>query len=184
MTENHSMQTPLHHYRKQDVLEDESSVLVRAIRPNDKRALNEAFSRLSDESIVSRFFRKKKRLFADELEYFTELDFVKHVAIGVALLDNDQMLPIGIGRYIVDADQPKRAEIALTVDELYRGIGVATLMIKHLCAIASGNGIQEFWGTMLAENDRVLRVLKRSGHPFTSVFSDGVAQVTIVTSKA
>ena len=77
----------------------------------------------------------------------------------------------------------KRAEFALTVDEMYRGVGVATLMIKHLCAIARENGIQEIWGTILADNDKMLRVVKRSGLPFKTVFLDGEIKVTIATTK-
>ena len=76
-----------------------------------------------------------------ELEYFTEVDFDHHVAIGVALLQAEQELPIGIGRYVVSRPDHKSAEIAFTVDDDYQGIGVGSLLLKHLSHIAKDKGI-------------------------------------------
>lgn len=117
-------------YRKNEVLDDGSSVVVRAIRPEDKLALRAAFSRLSTESACSRFFRARQSSSATELKYFTEVDFVHHVAIGVALLQGKQALPIGIGRYIVSHSDPQSAEIAFTVDDDYQGIGVGSSLLN------------------------------------------------------
>ncbi|MFC1494861.1 GNAT family N-acetyltransferase [Thermodesulfobacteriota bacterium] len=183
MSNNLDTNASLRNYSKQEMLEDGRSVLVRAVCSEDKQALKDGFSRLTIGSKISRFFYNKSSLSDDELKYYTEVDFDKHVAIGVVLLEEDLMLPIGIGRYVVDVDQPNRAEIALTVDEMYRGIGVATLMLKHLCAIARGAGIQEFRGVVLAGNNKMQSVIKRSGFPFKSVFTDGEFQVTIDITK-
>ena len=50
------------------------SALIRAIRPDDKRRLLDAFHRLSGKSIYFRFFSLKKELTKKELKYFTEID--------------------------------------------------------------------------------------------------------------
>jgi len=173
------MSPSISNFSEHDALDDGSEVLVRAIHPNDRLSLSEAFSRLSIDSILSRFFWKKQSLSAEELQYFTEVDFTSHVAIGVALLEKGTTLPIGIGRYIVDTDYPNSAEIALTVDELYQGIGVATLMLKHLCTIARANDIEEFHGTILSGNDKMIHVLQRSQLPLRTVSKEGVIEVTI-----
>jgi len=170
-------------YCNQAVLDDGSPVLVRAIHPADKPSLIEAFSSLDVESVRTRFFRDKKSLSSEELEYFTEVDFVNHVAIGIGLLEEEQTLPIGIGRYIVDIDQPKSAEIALTVDEMYRGIGVGTLLLEHLREIARANGIEKFYAVMSAENEKMLHVFQRSQLPLHTAFTDTVMEVDIDITK-
>lgn len=170
-------------YLMNEVLDDGSPVVVRAIRPDDKSALSNAFARLSMESAHSRFFRAKHKLSARELEYFTEVDFVKHVAIGVGLLQSDNVLPVGIGRYIVSDADTKTAEIALTVDDEYQGIGVGSLLLKHLCQIADANGLEYISATVLATNDRMMHVFQRSQLP-TRQFKDAeVIEVTLALKK-
>ena len=144
------------------MLDDGSPVVVRAIRPEDKPALLAAFSRLSKESVHSRFFRAKQSLSSKALDYFTQGDFDRHVAIGVGLTEAEQEIPIGIGRYIVCHPDRQSAEIAITVDDDYQGIGVGSLLLKHLCHIAKEKGIQTFRATVFADNDRMMRCFSRS----------------------
>ena len=166
-------------YNKKEVLVDGSSVVVRAIKPEDKSALREAFSELSIESICARFFQRKQSLSVQELEYFTEVDFVNHVAIGVGLLHGGQTVPIGIGRYIVNRSDPAAAEIALTVDDDYQGIGVGSLLLKHLSHIARNSGIERLYATVFATNDRMMHVFRRSRLPVQQSTNSGLIEVTL-----
>lgn len=154
--------------------------MVRSIQPDDKPALKDAFSRLSFDSVYSRFFRAKHNLSARELAYFTEVDFVNHVAIGVGLLQSDEVLPIGIARYIVTETDPKAAEIALTVDDDYQGIGAGSLLLKHLCGIAVANGVKHFHATVLPTNDKMLHVFQRSRLPMRKTIGADVIEVTLI----
>ena len=166
-------------YSMNDDLDDGSTVVVRAIQPDDKSAVRNAFARLSFESAYSRFFRAKHNLSARELDYFTEVDFANHVAIGVGLLQSDNELPIGIGRYIVSEADPKTAEIAFTVDDEYQGIGVGSLLLKHLCRIAVANGVEHFCATVLATNDKMMHVFQRSQLPMRQSRDAEVIEVTL-----
>jgi len=173
------MDTFARNYCEHAVLDDGSPVIVRAIYPSDRQSLFEAFSCLDVDSVRSRFFRDRKSLSAEELDYLTDVDFVNHVAIGVGLLDQGQMLPIGVGRYIVDLEEPKRAELALTVHEMYRGIGVGTLMFERLREIATANGVEKFRAVILAENRKIVHVFQRSQLPFCVMAADGVMEIAI-----
>ena len=177
--ERNNMVTSARNYFKHDVLDDGSVVIVRAICPTDRQSLIEAFSCLDVDSVRSRFFRDRKSLSPEELEYFTDVDFVNHVAIGVGLLGQEQMLPIGVGRYIVDIEEPESAEIALTVHEMYRGIGVGTLMFKHLREIAAANDIEKFRAVILETNGRMMHVLQRSQLPLCVISADDVMEISI-----
>ncbi len=166
-------------YCKNEVLDDGSPVVVRVIRPEDKPALRAAFSRLSTESVYSRFFRAKHSLSSTELEYFTKVDFEHHVAIGVALLQDEQELPIGIGRYVVSHSDPQTAEIAFTVDDDYQGIGVGSLLLKHLYHIAKHKGIETFYATVLTTNARMLHCFSRSQLPMQQSMASGEIAITL-----
>lgn len=168
----------LHGYEAHDRLRDGRSVQVRAIRPDDKHALQSGLHRLSPDSAYFRFFRPKRDLSPQELAYFTEVDFHDHVAL-VAVLDGGPTL-VGVGRYIVcDAKPTRSAEIALVVDETHQGLGIATLLLRHLVKIARAADISAFFATVLAENRRMLAVLDRSGLPQKRTEGGGVVVVRL-----
>ena len=75
------MRTDARHYAADALLRDGGSIHLRAIRPDDKPRLLALFSHLSSRSMYFRFFRAKKTLTDEELRYFTELDFVRNVAL-------------------------------------------------------------------------------------------------------
>ncbi len=166
-------------YSTNETLRDGSVVVVRAIQPDDKLALETALSRLSEESTYSRFFGAKRSFSDQELVYFTELDFVNHVAIGVGLLQGEHARPIGVGRYIVDPSDPKAAEIGLTVDDIYQGIGVGTLLLKHLSIIAKDSGLERLCATVLGTNEHMMHLLQRSGFRMQTHAGAGWVEVTL-----
>jgi len=88
-------------YQRELVLPDGFRLQIRSIRPDDKIALVAFFRQLSHESVHLRFLADKKELTAAELAYFTEVDFVHHVALVDLLSEIDAEQLVGVGRYIV-----------------------------------------------------------------------------------
>lgn len=151
-------------YAVHERLLDGRGVLIRAIRPEDKRELQDGLRRQSPESAYFRFMGPKRELSEQELAYFTEVDFEDHVALGVVLQDADRDVPIGVGRYIVFERDPERvAEIAFAVDDAYHGLGVATLLLRHLVEIARASGVRELRASVLSSNLKMLEVFFHSG---------------------
>ena len=68
-------------YSANAILRDGTPVRIRAIRPGDKQRLALHFEGLSNDSRYHRFFGVKNRLTSNELRYFTEPDFMRHVAL-------------------------------------------------------------------------------------------------------
>ncbi len=153
-------------YAADVALLDGTSARIRAIRPDDKHFLVEGLEQLSQRSTRLRFFTPKKRLTAEELRYFTELDFASHVALVALIEEAERQIPIGIGRYIVDAGStPRSAEVAFTVLDRHQGRGVATLLLHHLAHIARTANIACFTAVVLTENRDMLDVFEHSGYP-------------------
>jgi GNAT superfamily N-acetyltransferase len=154
----------LQRYTADAMLRDGKALRVRAIRPDDKQALQDGLHRLSLESSYFRFFRPKHDLSPAELVYLTEVDFDRHVAL-VAIAD-DPPLVVGVGRYIVCDEEPSRvAEIAFAVDDAHQGLGIATILLRHLAGIARTAGVVGFRARVLAENRKMLEVFSHSGLP-------------------
>ena len=175
-------------YSVEAILRDGSSIHLRAMRPDDKPRLIDHFARLSAQSVYFRFFRAKKRLSDAELVQFTEVDFVRNVALVATLGHGADEKFIGVGRYaVVDADgdgpTPRRAEVAFAVADEYQGRGVGTLLLDHLVPIARANGIEEFEADVLGENNRMLEVFGKSGCRVKRALEDGVFHVTFPTEE-
>jgi len=163
-----------------DTLRDGRPITIRAIRPDDKAALQDGFHHLKQESVYFRFFSAKRHLSARELAYFTELDFVEHVGL-VAEIDGELL---GIGRYVVLDDAPHAAELAFTVADDYHGLGIATLLLHHLADIARASGLRELRATVMAENAKMLDVLEHAHLPLRRHSEDGIVEMTLSLETA
>ena len=169
-------------YRVTEQLRDQRSITVRAIRPDDKELLREAFKELNEESIYTRFFGPKKELTGKDLAWATEVDFIRNVALVVCIQEGDKERIIGGGRYLATAgsDLPASAEIAFLVEEDYHGLGIASMVLKHLVLIGREQGVSCFEAEVLPQNKAMLRVFERTGLPVTTVPSGDSIHVTIL----
>src|SRR5262249_25706335 len=178
--------TEPNHYATDELLRDGGSIHIRAIRPDDKQRLLALFERLSSRSVYFRFFQTKQRLTDEELRYFTELDFVRNVALVATLREGDEERVIGVGRYFgLDEDgQPLPcAEVAFTVADAHQGRGIGTLLLEHLAAIARTHGIDTFEAYVLGENNRMLQVLDASGFTVQRSIAGGVFHISFPTAE-
>lgn len=157
-------------YRVVVCTRDGRPIVIRAIRPQDKASLREAFAKLEEQTIQRRFFGAKKELNAQELRWATEIDFVNHVALVAVVEAPGKESIIAVGRYVTLASEPgraKSAEVAFIVEEDFQGQGIATLLLRRLAAIAREYGVTQFEAEILPDNQAMLRVFEQSGMPMT-----------------
>ena len=147
------------------ILRDGTPVLIRAIRPDDKQRLLDAFHRTSRESIIFRFFGFKKDLTEKELAYLTEIDFERHVAIVATIIKNGKEEMIGVGRYneLKAQGEERVADIAFIVDDEHQNLGLGTILLKQIVTIAQNKGISRLEADVMPENENMLEVFRRSG---------------------
>lgn len=171
-------------YEARETLRSGQPVTIRAIRPEDGAQILEGFREVDERSIYLRFFEVKHAITDGELKFFTEVDFVDHVALVVAMDIDGKTRVIGGGRYFA-YDHPAKirsAEVAFLVHDLYQGQGVATLIMKHLLVIARDSGIAQFEAEVLPENAKMLRVFSHTGLPMQSSRLNDVIHVTLSLS--
>jgi len=170
----------LRNYTAKEVLGDGTAVIIRAIAPEDRTSVLEAFKVLDREAVYRRFFSPKKELTDSELKQLTDVDFANVVALVATTTTSEGEMLIAGGRYAVDdAESPRSAELAFLTGEAYRGRGVASLLLKHLKRLAEAAGVRQFEAEVLAENRSMLSVFKRSGLPMQQSRDSNVIHVTL-----
>ncbi len=166
------------------LLRDGGSVVLRAIRAEDKQRLADLFARLSPRSVRYRVFGAKSMLSETELAYLTELDFTTHVALAACAREAGKERILAVGRYCckpTPADACRRAEVAFAVADDHRGRGLGTLLLEHLARIAAGAGVEELEADVLIDNDRMMEVFANSGFVVQKTLDAGIYHVTFPT---
>ena len=166
-------------YHATDILPDGRTVHLRAIRPGDRENLRQGFQQLSQTSVRDRFFSVKLNLTPNELTYFTEVDFLHHVALVAELQDGTQLRPVGVGRFVRCTDQPDHSEIALTVIDELQGKGIGKVLLYRLIECARELGVRHLDATVLAQNTRVSKMLSKTGLPLHATIEDGIKTISL-----
>jgi len=169
----------LRDYLAHESLKDGTHVTIRAIRRDDRIRLLEAFKNLDRESVYRRFFSPKKELTESELKQLTDVDFSQVVALVVTKQGKDGEILICGGRYAADDAGSAQAELAFMTDGSYRGLGIASLILRHLVRIARDTGVLRFEADVLAENQPMLAVFRRSGLPMSMKRDGSVLHVML-----
>lgn len=172
--------------KKTGQLKDGTPITIRAVRPDDKEKINEAFKNLEPETIYYRYFRTKSKLTEADLKWATEIDFDRDVALVVTIAENGKEIIIGGSRYYLlntDPEAGQRAEVAFTVEEDYHGQGIASRLLKILIDIARSRGLLFFEAEVLAGNKAMLTVFKRSGLPVRTKNQGRTLHVTMTLSE-
>jgi acetyltransferase len=144
-------------------LKDQTSVLLRPIKPEDEPMWTDLISSCSVETLHSRFqclFNPRSHELASR---FCFVDYDRELAI-VAELQNPQgkMQLIGIGRLVADADH-QNAELAILVGDLWQGNGLGSLLTDYCLEICKAWGIRLVTAETSPSNYRMLHVFERRG---------------------
>lgn len=161
-------------------LKDNTQVVIRPIRPDDADDLQDAFQRLSIQSIYLRFLSFKKELSDVEAQQLATVDYNSRMAFVAIKKENEHEVVVGVARYaILDPEHPETAEAAVVVVDEYQGLGLGKRLLWRLVKYARAKGIQTISGNLQLGNDRMLLLVKRSGLPNQTRFMDGIWEVSI-----
>ena len=164
-------------YTMQWKLTDGTEVTLRPIRPEDEPLEHELLSTLSQETMRVRFFSIIKDITHEMLVRFCNIDYDREMAIVAELREGDKRKIIGIGRLIVEPDF-RSGEYAVLVHDDYHGKGLGYKLVDVIIGIAQDKGLEEIYGTVLTENQKMLGVARKLG--FTTKWQpDGISKVTL-----
>jgi GNAT superfamily N-acetyltransferase len=144
-------------------LPDGTVVPVRAIRPNDARALQRLHRRLSVLSIRLRYHGGLKELRNRMAEQLACVDGVNRFAL-VALDPEKQDEVIAVVRFDRQGDTVK-GEYAALVEDRWQGRGLGLAMSYQLIDVARDKGIRHLYGLVMLENKPMLKLLRSLNLP-------------------
>ncbi|HWL35567.1 MAG TPA: GNAT family N-acetyltransferase [Frankiaceae bacterium] len=155
-------------------LRDGTTVLLRALEPDDGAALRAFHQGLSPQTVYYRFFCARGPLTDAEVEYFTHVDQRSRVAL--AAFAGDEL--IAVARYD-RIPGTTDAETACVVTDAWQGRGVGTELLVRLVEVARRSGVHRFVAETLLSNARMLRLLGELAPMRTSDVECGMAHVAL-----
>ena len=138
-------------------------VLLRPIRSDDGQKLVDFHSRLSFDSIYRRYFSVHPQLSPEEVQHFTNVDYVNRLALVV--LDGEEI--VAVARYD-RLPETAAAEVAFLVRDSYQHLGLGHRLLAALALAAWQRGIKEFTAETLFANRDMIAVFRHSGFPVTT----------------
>jgi acetyltransferase len=149
---------------------------VRPIRPDDEPRLEELFNRLSRHTVYHRFFAPYHRLRADWYRRFANVDYRARLALVAEDEQAGHLLVRAVARYEPDTAR-NVAEVAIVVEDAWHDRGLGTVLLDAVLEAGEARGIRSFTANVLADNRRMLHVLRRVGDIHQRSAEDGVVTV-------
>ncbi len=157
-------------YRAKEALKDGNEVTIRAMHPDKKERLVEAFRHLQAETIRMRFFYAKRTLGDDDLHRLDEIGHGNHMGLVATAPSGRDELIIGEGSCVALG---RTAEIGFPVTDAWQGRGIASRLLQHFARIARDQRIVQFEADVLKGNAPMLAVFRHSGLPMTTREAEG-----------
>lgn len=137
---------------------DGRTLLLRPVVPEDERALQRAFSKLSPEEIRLRFFAPMKTLSHVTAARFTQIDYDREMA----LILTDEGIPgttelYGVVSITTDPDN-ETAEYSVLVRGDMTGMGLGIVLMRRIIDYARSRGTRRIFGDVLKENRTMLKL--------------------------
>jgi acyl-CoA synthetase (NDP forming) len=154
------------------LLTDGTTVLIRAARPADGKAVQGMHAAMSPDNLYLRFFSLSPLNAEAEAVRVCRAPGPDHAALLAWLGDR----LVGVASY--EPSGPGTAEVAFAVPDDMHGRGIATLLLEHLVSIGRERGLHAFTAEALAENQSMLAVFADAGLPVHRNVADGVVELT------
>lgn len=161
-------------YERSLRVRDGRAVFIRPILPSDAPELGEAIRTADPETLHWRFLSGGPAVTPELLHNLTTVDYVKRFAL--VARDARTGEGVAVGRY--EPVEEGVAEIAVTVRNDWRRVGLATMLVELLAEAAVERGIHAFSVFYLADNRPVAALLEEAGGA-RRLIEQGVAESVI-----
>ncbi|MBI3976962.1 MAG: GNAT family N-acetyltransferase [Chloroflexi bacterium] len=151
------------------LLRDGGQVLIREIEPVDRPAVAALFGRVSPESWQFRFHSAGVRVDADTIDRATS---------GHSLVADLDGRIVGLASYYRLRD-PRRAEMAIIVEDAEHGRGIGTVLFERLSRDARSEGIRRLLALVLSSNIAMLHLLRDLGFQTRRRFGGDTVEVDV-----
>ncbi len=162
-------------YESDWLLEDGTPLLLRPMKPEDESLVSEFLSNCSEDTVYFRYFKHIKKWTHEMLIRFTQNDYDRELGLMAIGLPPGPEVMMGVSRMVMAVDR-STAEFAVIVADPWQGKGLGEKLIERVIEIARDNGVKMLYGEVLATNQPMLGLMKKTGFSIKA-FDDGVRRV-------
>jgi len=145
---------------------DLGDATIRPVRPEDASAFLRLFDALTPDDVRFRFFAPLRSLAPGQLARFTQIDYDREMAFVLEAPENGRREVLSVVRLAADPDN-RQAEFAALVRSDLKGRGIGFMMMKHLIDYARRRGLEEIYGDIRDDNDRMIQLVRDLGFVLT-----------------
>jgi acetyltransferase len=135
---------------------------IRPIRRDDADRERAFILSLSPESRFQRLMYTLREPSKELLEHLVNVDLHRNMALVAVQGDGPDEQIIGVARYSADA-QGEDCEFAVAVADAWQCSGIGSRLTKLLFEYAANEGFRSIYGTVLADNQRMLELAEWMG---------------------
>lgn len=128
---------------------------IRPIQPADAAREREFIARMSPASRYQRFMHSLAEPSSAFIDQLVNVDYRRTMALVGVVGSGDAQRIIGVARYAADDDGPD-CEFAVAVADDWQCRGIGTTLAPLLFEYAAAQGFRRIYGTVLADNARML----------------------------
>jgi acetyltransferase len=143
-----------------------ADVLVRPIRPEDEPLIVAFHDRLSERTVVQRYFTSldlSARTAHERLTRICFIDYDRELALVAEVNDPVKgKLIAGVSR-MIRQDHGQEATLAVVVADDFQGQGLGEELMRHALAAARAEGVEQVLVYFLPENTRMRSLSKKLG---------------------
>jgi acetyltransferase len=144
------------------IMGDGRSVTLRPIRPEDEPLEFALFETFSPETFQYRFFGPPRKVTHEEMVRYTNIDYLREMAIIAELVEEGERKMIGVGRLIIDPDGDS-GEFAVVIGDPWQGLGLGKKLIDRIIGVASDRKLSSIYGLIQSDNQRMTHICKDMG---------------------
>ncbi len=149
-------------YQQQVILQNGAQAVIRFIQPEDTRLLYKMFKKVSKSSIYYRYFGYLPDINAEFIARLTCTNPLREMIIVVETRFNGNREFIAMVNVVMDTAGEK-AELAFLVADAWQKQGVGSALMDFIRQIASLKGISTLYAYLMAINQGIIALLKKTG---------------------
>ncbi len=160
-------------------------LFLRPIKVSDEPLMRDLMDSLSDESLYTRFFTKRREVPYGQLPDLAMVDYERAMAIAAVVAKD--AIPgkeefVAVGRYNINPKQ-QTAVVAFAVRDDYQNQGIAQVLLEYLTELAPRQGVLGFTASVLAGNEAMLHVFEKAGFERKKQLIQGVAILSMMFNQ-
>jgi GNAT superfamily N-acetyltransferase len=149
------------------------------VKISDEPLMKDFFHRFSDDSLYRRFLSRWPDYPHDFLQKFVIIDYTKKMVILAVIQEGGKEAIMGVGQYWIQ-ETTHTADIALAVRDDYQNKGIGFQLFSYITYLAKKQGLLGFTGSVLMDNDPMLRLCRKMGFYIEKTGSAGVYDLKMI----